>query len=108
MLVNATAKISRGAFSIADNIKAFNESPGAQAAIAVLKIIKNLACARRKKPGYGKGVGNALNSSAMVLCAPRFDPPGHFEATGDLCAGKILHLGQDPISRFWVQGRRRG
>jgi len=40
LLVNAIARISRGASSIADNIKAFNESPGAQAAIAVLKIIK--------------------------------------------------------------------
>jgi hypothetical protein len=83
LLVNAIARISRGASSIADNIKAFNESPGAQAAIAVLKIIKNLACARCKKLGYGEGVDNVLNSSAMVLCAPRFDPPGHFEAVGD-------------------------
>src|SRR5271170_7927539 len=101
------ARISRGASSIADNIKAFNERPGAQAAIAVLKIIKNLACERCKKPGHGEGVGNAFNSSAMVLGAPRFGLPGHFDAAGDLCAGKI-YLGQDPISRFSGQGRRRG
>src|SRR2546423_7082920 len=96
------ARISRGASSIADNIIAFNESPGAQAAITVLKIIKNLACARS---GYREGVGNAFNSSAMVLCAPRFSRPGHFEAAGDLCVGKI-YLGQDSISRFSGQGRR--
>jgi len=77
------ARISRGASSIADNIKAFNESPGAQSTIAVLNIIKNLAYARCKKPGYGKRVGNAFNSSVMVLCAPRFGPPGHSEAVGE-------------------------
>jgi len=61
------ARISRGASSIADNTKAFNESLGAQAAITVLKIIKNVACARCKKPEYGKGVGNAFNSSDGAL-----------------------------------------
>jgi hypothetical protein len=35
----------------------------------------------------------------MILYAPRFGLPGHFEATGDLCARK-MRLGQDPISRF--------
>jgi hypothetical protein len=75
----SVARVGRGASSIADNIKAFNKSPGAQAAIAVLKIIKNLACARCKKPGHREGVGNAFNSSAMVLGAPRFGLPGHFE-----------------------------
>jgi hypothetical protein len=99
------ARISRGASSITDNIKVFNESPGAQAAIIVLKIIKNLACARCKKLRYKEGVSNTFNSNAMVLCVPRFNLPDHFEAAGDLCVGKI-YLGQDPISRFSGQGRR--
>jgi hypothetical protein len=93
------ARIGRGVSSVTDNIKAFNKSPGAQAAIIMPKIIKNLACARCKKPGHREGVGNAFNSSAMVLGAPRFDLPGHFDVAGDLCAGKI-YLGQDPISGF--------
>ena len=81
-------KIGRGTSSIADNIKAFNKGPGAQAAIAMVKIIKNLACTRCKKPGDRKGVGYTLNSSAMMLCAPRFGLPGHFEAAGDYGVGK--------------------
>jgi hypothetical protein len=65
------------------NIKAFNKGPGAQAAIAVVKIIKNLACTRYKKPGDRERVDYALNSTAMMLCAPRFGLPGHVEAAGD-------------------------
>jgi hypothetical protein len=94
-------RICRGA-SIVDNIKAFNESPAAQAAIAVLKISKTSSCARCKKLEHREGVGNVFNS-VMVLGAPRFSLPGHFDAAGDLCAGKI-YLGQDPISRFSGQG----
>ena len=102
---NPTFQISlHTILELADN-KAFNESPGAQAAITVLKIIKTFACARCKKPGHREGVGNAFNSSAMVLGAPKFGLSGHFDAAGDLCAGKI-YLGQDPISRFSRQGRR--
>ena len=105
--LKSVATIGRGASSIADNIKASNKSPGAQAVIAVLKIIKNLACARCKKPGHREGVGNAFNSSAMVLGAPRFGLPGRVDVAGELCAGKI-YLGQDPISGFSGLGRRRG
>ena len=65
----------------------------------MLKIIKNLAYIRCKKLGYREGVGNAFNSSAMVLCVSKFGLLGYFEAVGDLCVGKI-YLGQDPISRF--------
>jgi hypothetical protein len=43
-----------GASSIADNINAFNESPGAQAAIAVPKIIKTLACAAQEARVQGR------------------------------------------------------
>ena len=82
------ARISRSASSIADNIKAFNKDPGAQAAIAVVKIIKNLACTRCKKLGDREEVDYALNSSAMMLCAPKFSLPGHFEAAGDCGVGK--------------------
>jgi hypothetical protein len=99
MKAQARRPLSCGASSIINNIKAFNESLGAQAAITVLKIIKNLACARCKKPGYKERVRNAFNNSAMVLCAPRFSLPGYFEVAGDLYVGKI-YLGQDPISRF--------
>jgi hypothetical protein len=75
----SVARVGRGTSSITDNIKAFNKSRGAQAAITVLKIIKNLACARCKKSGHREGVGNAFNSSAMVLGAPRFGLPDQFE-----------------------------
>ena len=83
------AMIDRGACSIADNIKAFNESPGAQATIAVLRVIKSRACVRCKKPGHREGGSSAFRSSAVMLCAPRFGLPRYLEAAGDLCAGKI-------------------
>ena len=82
------ARIGCSASSIADNIKAFNKGLGAQAAIAVVKIIKNLACTRCKKPGDRERVSYVLNSSAMILCVPRFGLPGHFEAAGDCGVGK--------------------
>jgi len=39
--------------------------------------------------GHKEGVGNAFNSSAMVLGAPRFSLPGHFDVAGNLCTRKI-------------------
>ena len=81
-------KISYGASSIADNIKTINKSLGVQAAIIVVKTIKNLAYARYKKLRYREGVGNTFNSSAMVLCVSRFSLLGYFGAAGDF-VGKI-------------------
>jgi hypothetical protein len=76
-----------------------HDSPGAEAAITILKIIKNLAYTRYKKPEYKEGVGNTFNSGAIVLGAPRFNLPDHFDGAGNLYTRKI-YLGQDPISKF--------
>jgi hypothetical protein len=42
----------RGSGVVTGNIKAFNKSPGAEVAIAVIRVIKNRACVRCKKPGH--------------------------------------------------------
>ena len=83
------AKISRGASSITDNIKAFNKGLDAQAAIVVFKIIKNFAYTRCKKLGYKERISNTFNSSAIILGVFRFSLLGYFDIVGDLCAGKI-------------------
>jgi hypothetical protein len=95
----SVARIGRSTSSVAGNIKPSNKNLGTQATIAVFKITENLAFAKCKKPGPKEEVNYAFNRNAMILYAPRFGLPGHFEATGDLCARK-MRLGQDPISRF--------
>ena len=50
----SVARVGRGASSIADNIKAFNKSLGAQAAIAVLKIIKPRLCKVQEVRAQGR------------------------------------------------------